>query len=68
MAPFDYDIHTELTLAELEAETAESLPERAVMSTFTVTGMSATSTLNAAGDVAAPMADAAEPAATGAAV
>src|SRR5215212_658506 len=50
-----------LTLAELEAQVAERLPERAGMSTFTVTGMgAATSALHAAGDVA-PVADAAEP-------
>src|SRR5215212_310765 len=61
MASWKNHRDNELTLAELEAELAERLPERAVMSTFTVTGVgAATSTLHAAGDVA-PVADAAEP-------
>src|SRR5215217_4757893 len=60
MAPFEHHIEAELTLAELEAQTAEGLPERAVMSTFTVTGMSTAGTLNAAADLAAG--DAAQPA------
>ena len=62
MAPFE----NELTLEELEAEIVESLPERAAMSTFNVTGMgAATGTLNAASDAAAaPLAAQAEPVAT----
>src|SRR5919204_486483 len=41
MPPHENPVDDELTLAELEAEMAESLPERALMSTFTVTGVGA---------------------------